>query len=459
MRQTLQLNSIKHLRLGLLLPSLWGGLLWCLPVNAAQLQSWGFDQAQNQLQFTTDQAVSPRVQLIPDPTRLVVDLPGVVLARPTVKQSVGAQFRSIRVGQFDAQTARIVVELAPGYIVDPEQVKVQGSSPTNWSIKLPTPQPWGQRNRPKPLAPSGQSSTLEQPTAEPTRPRGSEEPTAAPISIAANAPEPDASSSPVNSAPTNDAAAADLTTIRDLIVTNDGLFFRTAGANADVKISNSRDQETVTLEVKDAAFISELRQKVFKTQYHGVESITLQDGAEQTALITLKVNPDSRGWRASVSQFGGIVLSPKRKVSGSQKPSAASSLIPKSTTAATAQRTGQLATIRGIDLGGDQLLIRADGQLSYTRGWEGSTYRITLRSAQLAPGLQTPRVGLGSSLSDVRVLQQNPTTGHYFGQARHGGQDLRCTASQWPVTTAAASPLWTAACPYSKSFNQPSDNG
>ncbi|PZD72936.1 N-acetylmuramoyl-L-alanine amidase LytC [Acaryochloris thomasi RCC1774] len=403
MHQMLQLNRIKQLRVGLLLPGLWGGLLWCLPVDAAQLKSWRFDQTQNQLRFTTDQAVSPRVQLIPDPTRLVVDLPGVTLGRPTVTQNVGAQFRSVRVGQFDAQTARIVVELAPGYIVDPAQVKVEGNSPTNWSIKLPEPSVWQQNSA------ASSSPTIASPTeASPDLPEAPESGGSAPPPVAI------ANSAPTAAEPapqTDTVAAANRTTIRDLVVTNDGFFFKTVGPKPDVKLRNSRDRETVTLEVKDAAFISELRQKIFKPRYHGVESITLQEGPDPgMALITMKVNSESRGWRASVSKFSGIVLSPKRKTAGTRKPPSASSLIPRPTRTADASKNGQLATIRAIDLGGDQLLIRADGQLSYTQGWEGSTYRITVRSAQIAPGLRAPQVGLGSSLSEVRILQQDPTT-------------------------------------------------
>ncbi|MEM9137683.1 MAG: AMIN domain-containing protein, partial [Cyanobacteria bacterium P01_F01_bin.42] len=70
-----------------LIPSLLGGLLLSLPAQAAQLQFWRFDQNQNRLTFTTNAAIQPRVQLIPNPTRLVVDLPGTQLSRPTVKQS------------------------------------------------------------------------------------------------------------------------------------------------------------------------------------------------------------------------------------------------------------------------------------------------------------------------------------------------------------------------------------
>jgi N-acetylmuramoyl-L-alanine amidase len=413
MRQIAQTDSIQRLKW--LLPGLWGGLLWCIPVDAAQLESWRFDQAQNQLRFTTDQAVSPRVQLIPDPTRLVVDLPGIVLSRPTVNQNVGITVRSIRVGQFDDQTARIVVELAPGYIVDPAQVKVEGDSPTNWSIKLPDPQRW----EPGAEFPNSQSEEPDSSeTTAPTKPRepeplSQEEPDAdGAVAIATTEPLLQTNPSEQTSSPTDAAViAANLTAIRDLIVTQDGFFLKTTGANPNVELRNSRDRRTVSLEVKDAAFTEDLRQKIFSTTYHGVESITLQDGPKaRMVTITLKVDPASQGWRASISR--GIILSPRRRQASVRRPNATASLIPRpqrSTFASTVDNRA-LAMIQNIALGGNQLLIRADRRLSYTQGWEGSTYRITVRGAQLAPGLRIPQVGYGSYLANVRVLQQNPTT-------------------------------------------------
>ncbi|MGF1600886.1 MAG: N-acetylmuramoyl-L-alanine amidase [Thermosynechococcaceae cyanobacterium] len=413
MGQIIQVNSIKRLKW--LLPGLWGGLLWCVPANAAQLESWRFDQSQNQLQFTTDQAVSPRVQLIPDPTRLVVDLPGIVLSRPTVNQNVGVTVRSVRVGQFDSQTARIVVELAPGYMVDPAQVKVQGDSPTNWSIQLPEPQPWEpgstlSPSQPEPLSSSNTSTSIQ--TIEPESSAQEDADTsgvttvttAEPLITAAKTENPEVKTDTT-------VIAANLTAIRDLVVTQDGFFLKTTGANPDVKIRNSRDNRTVSLEVKNAAFTEELRQKIFSTTYHGVESITLQDGPKARMVsITLKVDPASRGWRASVSR--GIILSPKRRIASSQRPRSTTSLVPRPQRQRPTYSSdrGGLSTINSIDLGGNQLLIRASGRLSYTQGWEGSTYRVTIRGAQLAQGIRTPQVGYGSYLSNIRVLQQNPTT-------------------------------------------------
>ncbi|MBM0743786.1 serine hydrolase [Phormidium sp. CLA17] len=117
------------------------GFLLVFPssVQANSLQSWRFDARQNRLEFSTDEGVQPTAQLVANPTRLVIDLPGTKLKRPKISESFSGTVQNLRIGQFDAQTTRLVIELAPGYVLDPAQVKVRGQSPTQWSVQLPTP--------------------------------------------------------------------------------------------------------------------------------------------------------------------------------------------------------------------------------------------------------------------------------------------------------------------------------
>jgi N-acetylmuramoyl-L-alanine amidase len=126
--------------------SLLSALLLSSPAEAAKLQFWRFDASQNQLQFTTDEGIQPSVQLISNPYRLVIDLPGVVWGRSKITQSVGQAIQSVRIAQLNPQTTRIVVELAAGYTINPQQIRVRGASPTNWSVELPVPQFLGQTN-------------------------------------------------------------------------------------------------------------------------------------------------------------------------------------------------------------------------------------------------------------------------------------------------------------------------
>ncbi|MGI0485954.1 N-acetylmuramoyl-L-alanine amidase [Pantanalinema rosaneae CENA516] len=111
------------------------------PALAGGLETWRFDDRQNRLEFTTDDGVQPKAQLVGNPTRLVIDLPGITWGRPQLNQAVSGNFRSMRIAQFDRYTTRIVVELAPGYTLDPQQVKFRGITARQWSVQLPTPQP------------------------------------------------------------------------------------------------------------------------------------------------------------------------------------------------------------------------------------------------------------------------------------------------------------------------------
>lgn len=124
-----------------ILPGLIGTVLLAAPAQADVLKSWQFDARQNRLDFSTDEGVQPNAQLIANPTRVVVDLPGIRLGQPKTNRAIGGPVQTVRLGQFNAQTARLVIELAPGYTVDPQQVRVQGTSSTQWTVQLPTPQP------------------------------------------------------------------------------------------------------------------------------------------------------------------------------------------------------------------------------------------------------------------------------------------------------------------------------
>lgn len=114
-------------------------LLISLSAEAARLQSWQFNQAQNQLIFSTDEPVQPRVQLLTDPVRLVIDLPNTSLERRRIREDGDGAIDEIEIRREDEDTARIVIELENEYTIDPTQVIVQGTSQTGWSVQLPPP--------------------------------------------------------------------------------------------------------------------------------------------------------------------------------------------------------------------------------------------------------------------------------------------------------------------------------
>ncbi|WP_421659332.1 N-acetylmuramoyl-L-alanine amidase [Leptothermofonsia sp. ETS-13] len=116
-------------------------LLFPAPALASRIESWRFYTGQNKLEFRTDQDVQPSAQLLTEPTRLVIDLPGIVLGRPSFSESVGdGAIRSVRFGQYNKTITRIVIELAPGYIIDPNQIKFRGITARQWVVQIPKPQ-------------------------------------------------------------------------------------------------------------------------------------------------------------------------------------------------------------------------------------------------------------------------------------------------------------------------------
>jgi N-acetylmuramoyl-L-alanine amidase len=156
----------------LVLPSFLIVFLLSSAAQARQLLQWRFDNNQNRLVFITDSGVQPKALLMTNPTRVVIDLPGIDLGRPTANQRVSGAIREVRVGQLDNNTTRIVIELAPGYTLDPKEVKFRGLSPREWTVQLPTPQRLGPSpsQPPRNTPPRNQSSQLPPLLGTPNRP-------------------------------------------------------------------------------------------------------------------------------------------------------------------------------------------------------------------------------------------------------------------------------------------------
>lgn len=356
----------------LLLPSLLSIFLASSPAEAARLLRWRFEAARNQLEFTTEGGVQPTAQLIANPTRLVIDLPGTTLGRSTVNQTVGGAVREVRVGQFNPQTARIVVELAPGYTIDPQQVRFRGISPSQWSVQLPTPQRIEASSRPTP-------SRTENPLP------------------------------PTNSNPgSGEQPLASGSLSQGFQVTRDGFFIRTSGGEPDnIEVKRSRDRETIDVEVKGIAFAPELlANRDVAVNRYGVSQVQFSQ-AQNISRIRLNVAKDSPDWQASFSRVGGLVILPRGTTASEIEGSSGQS-------GNRPVANNQLATIEGIELtnGETQLLIQANRNIRATSTWNRSsnTYEITIPNAQLAEEFRGPQLSANSALSQVRVRQQDGRT-------------------------------------------------
>ncbi|BFM38122.1 N-acetylmuramoyl-L-alanine amidase [Synechocystis sp. LKSZ1] len=104
---------------------------------AGSLSYWKFDVQDSRLDFVTSGQVRPKAQILANPTRLVIDLPGIQYQDATVYKPLTSYVREVRVGRLDGQTTRLVVELAAAYSLRPWEVQMRGLAPNRWSAKLP----------------------------------------------------------------------------------------------------------------------------------------------------------------------------------------------------------------------------------------------------------------------------------------------------------------------------------
>ena len=366
------------MKLQWLIPATFGTVIMLSsPTLAAKLESWRFDRYQNLLEINTNSPVKPEAQLIFNPTRLVIDLPCVKLGRSQLPQQIGGGIREIRVGQFDEQKTRIVLELNPGYNLDPQQIKFLGKSPNRWTVQLPK------------LATDSSLSTTNNTTSNNNN-----------YNLANIDPQLKPEFSPI----ANNSKAT--TQIEKLQITGDGFFIRTNGGNPQTRIIRSQDKTTIFLDILGATVLPSLTQGNLAVNKYGVDSIgfTQLQTTPTSVRITLKVNENSPDWQVTSRSSGLVVLPSKRIVNAPENEN-----FPPIRT-----NNSSPATIQSVELtdNGTQLLIRADQVISATTGWDRSSglFRITIANAKLANEVQKPTLDPNSSILKLRLQSQPPNT-------------------------------------------------
>jgi N-acetylmuramoyl-L-alanine amidase len=366
-----------------LLPATFGTVLMLSsPTLAAKLESWRFDRNQNLLEINTNSAVKPEAQLVFTPTRLVIDLPGVKFGRSQLTQQIGGGIREIRIGQFDEQTTRIVLELSPGYTLDPKQVKFVGKSANRWTVQLPK------------LESDSNSSATNNNTNNNNNNNynlvgidSQAKPEFSPIAKTAN-------------------SRRGTTQIESFQITGDGFFMRTNGGNPQTRIIRSRDQTTVFIDILDATLSANLTQGNLAVNKHGVDSIGLTQlqTTPTSVRMTLKIATNSPDWRVTASSSGLIILPTRGMVNAPETDN-----FPP-----TRNNNDSIATIESIELAdnGTQLLIKADQVISATTGWDKSSglFRITIPNAKLANEVKGPTFNANSPIIKLRLQPQPPNT-------------------------------------------------
>ena len=399
-----------------LLFSCLGFLLFCSPAEAGRLLFWRYEASQNQLVFTTDEGVQPTAQLLSNPTRLVIDLPGTSLGRRTSRERVGGAIREIRVGQVDNRTARIVVELAPGYTLDPNQIKFRGASPTQWSVEIPQPY----------------RGTLQAPSRPPS-------------------PSP-SSQLPPPSAPSRSLPPQ--TGTDNFRVTNSGFFVNLARGSGDsdrIRFRRSRDKKRIEFELDEVTFPRDLAGQEIAVNRFGVSTIKFeQDNNRSRARVTLNVTEDSPDWSASFRGNNTLNIIPDSRIEALREEERFQGGNP------TPQPLPQVgrrerATISSINLtpSGNELSILSSIPIGgvVTRRGDG-TYQISIPNATLGDRINQPRIRPGSFVSGVLVDEQDDSVvlgvelvaGVELGQPQtinRGGESFLAI----PIARASSSPF------------------
>ncbi len=353
-------------------------LFLATPAYAGRLLFWRFESNQNRLVFTTDQSVQPTAQLIANPTRLVIDLPGTILGRPTVNESLGQLITNLRVGQFDPRTTRVVIEIAEGYTLDPQKIKIQGVTPTQWAVDIPEPQ---------------------RITTSPTTPQSSNAP-----SSGNNNPSPPpatTSSSPSRRSP--------------IQVTPSGILMGIEGnSRNNIKITRSRDRRQIEFEIEGVNISNDLINSWDVNQY-GVNSIRLSQKrtSPPVALLTMNVNGDSPDWQGSFSRMGGLVLWPQGGMSRVESLSSSRNIpAVKSVSNPPSNSTrNNKAIIESINVVDNKLVIQGNQRLEGEGSWsQNGVYQIKINNADLAPNFQNPQLLSNSPLSRMRIWQPDGDT-------------------------------------------------
>ncbi len=372
-------------------------LFWISPAEAARLLDWSFESNQNQLTFNTDEGIQPTAQLINNPARLVIDLPGVSRGNITRNQFVGGLIREVRVGQFNAQTTRIVVEMAAGYAIDPQQVSFQLTGEKQWRVQIPTPQ------------------TIDRPL-----------PTTTNLIVPNNW----GSGSPSNAQPwlnSNNPTSQPF----PLQIISSGFFLNGITGNPQIRSRRSDDRRTLEFEITGANFPPGLIGQPLAINRYGVGQIQFTQVRDDLVRITMGVSSEAPDWQALYNAQAQALLLAPLGISTAELEGQ-----PGATPGNSAPSSSRLALIQGLELSGDrtQLLIRANQALNASGSLDANrNFRITIPNAQVANPLPQPTLDPSSPIARLQVVQQDartvvitlqPSFGARFGQVNQLSDQL-----------------------------------
>ncbi|MCS7030793.1 MAG: N-acetylmuramoyl-L-alanine amidase [Gloeomargarita sp. SKYG116] len=317
-----------------------GCCLVAAPAQANSLLSWRYDRVTQRLEFSTTMPTQPQVQVLSEPPRIVVDLPGTVLGRPPESRDIvpvvgrESPVRQVRLGQFDPQTARLVIELYPEYAITPESVQVKAVGVNQWVLALPND--------------IGRAAVV-RPSIDESQPG----------------------------------------VIEGVQVTEGGLMLRLRGPVPTAQVRRSPDRREIWVDIP-AALAARFQTETLNLASLGVLRLQAQQLQNQPPLtrLTLQVDEQSPDWQVT-AQGQGLWLWPKPNRYG---PEAATP-----TTSPVHRLRPLLPSLLPVidsvewDRTNNQVLLRANRPFSYSQSWERepglhfASLRMVLESVRLSP--------------------------------------------------------------------------
>ena len=377
----------KTLMLQRLLPSILSIFVLGSLSEAATLESWEFKVNQSKLSFTTEGDVQPKAQLITNPTRLIIDLPGTTLGGVRTSQVVGQGIKAIRVEQFDPQTARIVVEINKDYTIDPNQVQFRGISPSQWTVQIPNPQQI-----------TSTTNIIIVPQSPPLPSQSPQYSPLPPLSLLrAERANNQNRARPTNPNPINQITIAGTPTIvEDIQVKKEGVILKTSGRLPEIELKQSVDRTWMTIDVLNATLTAKSLKPNQRFNKSGLTITQLTQLSTSPAVVRLTVSlPDTNTQWQARAYAGGVAVWPQ----GEAPPTIN-------------QATG-FVLVKSVELkNGTELVITGDKPLSYTTSWDSETdaYGITIHNAKVDDRLRLPGREIGSPLVWVKIRQEDPET-------------------------------------------------
>jgi len=355
--------------------------------------SWEFEEQDNNLVFTTDEGVQPEAQLLSNPTRLVIDLPGTTLDRETVKENYSGAVRGFRIGQPDVDKSRIVVEYAPGYTIDPDDIEIdyEDDSATKWQVEIPKPK----ISRAEVVSKRDDDPVeLELPKVDlPESLPGFEETTTKTENVSASIDSP------------------------HIRATRNGFFIAIDG-NRKIKIDSERDGNQIDFFLSGISLPQDLAGQTISLNQYGVAKIEFEQVDNDEVVMSMEVEEGSPDWLATFSRIKGLLLVPRGKLPTSTDIASTSENQSDDNTdesedksnLADSENQSQLNLINEIELSDEdtKLLVNGDTELSAVASRQSNgIYQITIDNAQLAENFKGPELAAGSPISQLKVRQED----------------------------------------------------